>query len=96
MEAEWEVDESWNVMTIRDPKRGREGKMKLRDNELINSKEQKAVTAHHYTVLDTNSNLSRNDNRMKIVYENKPRAIHNEQKENMMYTGQDCSTTKEL
>jgi hypothetical protein len=80
MEAEWEVDESWNVMTIRNPKRSTEGKIKLRDNELINSKEQKAVTANCYTVLDTNSNLSRNDNRMKIVYENKPRAINNKQK----------------
>jgi hypothetical protein len=95
MEAEREGDESWNVMTIRDPKRSTEGKIILRDNELINSKEQKVVTANHYAVLETNSNMPRNENRMKIVYENKPRAINNELKENTKYTGQDCSTTKE-
>ena len=95
MEAQREVDECWNVMTIRDPKRSTEGKMKLRDNELINSKGQKIVTANYYAVLETNSNMPRNENRMKIVYENKPRAINKEQKENMKYTGQDCSTTNE-
>ena len=72
MEAKWETDEGWNVMTIRDPKRSREGKMELRDNKLINSKEQKVVTANHYRVLETNRNMPRNENRMKIVYENKP------------------------
>jgi hypothetical protein len=39
--------------------------------------------------------MPRNENRMKIVYKNKPRAINNEQKENIKYTGQECSATKE-
>jgi len=79
MEAEREADESWNVMTIRDPKRRTEGKMKLLDNELINSKEQNLVIAIHCTVPETNSNMPRNENRMK----NKPGALNNEQKENI-------------
>jgi len=95
MEAEWEADKSWNVMTIRDPKRSTENKTKLLDNELINSKEQNLVNANHYTVLETSSNMPRNENRIKILYENKPRALNNEQKENIKYTGQDCSITKE-
>jgi hypothetical protein len=41
MEAAWEVDKSWNVVTIRGLKRRTEGKMKSRHNELINSKEQR-------------------------------------------------------
>jgi len=53
------------------------------------------VIANHYAVLGTNSNMPRNENRMKIVYENKPRALSNEQKENIKYTGQDFSTTKQ-
>jgi hypothetical protein len=80
MEAEREVDESWKVMTIRGPKRRTESKMKLRENELIHSKEQTVVTANCYTALETDSNMPRNENRMKTVYENKPRAINNEQK----------------
>lgn len=97
MEAEWEADESWNVITNRDPKRSTVGKMKLRDNELINSKEQKVVTANPDGVLETNGNMPRNENRMKIVrvYKNKPRAINSEQKEYMKYTGQDSSATKQ-
>jgi hypothetical protein len=31
---------------------------------------------------------------MKTIYENKPRVINNEQKENMKYSGKDCLTTK--
>ena len=94
MEAQREVDECWNVMTIRDPKRSTEGKMKLKENELIHCKEQTVVTANCYAALETDSNTPRNENRMKIVYENKPRAINNEQKEIMRYTRQDCLTTK--
>jgi len=54
--------------------------MKLRENELINSKERTVVTANRYTALETDSNTPRNENRMKTVYENKP--INNEQKKN--------------
>lgn len=39
--------------------------------------------------------MPRNENRMKTMYENKPRAINNEQKEKRKYTGQNCLTTKE-
>jgi hypothetical protein len=53
------------------------------------------VTANLYAVLETDSNMPRNENTMKTVYENKPRAINNEQKENMKYTGQDYLTNKE-
>ena len=74
-EAEREVDGSLKVMTIRDPKRRTESKIKLRDSELIHSKEQIVVTANCYTALETDSNMPRNENRMTTVYENKPRAI---------------------
>jgi hypothetical protein len=93
MEAEQEVGKSWRL-TIRGPKRRTEGKMKLRESELIHSKEQIIVTANHYTALETDSNTPRNENRMKTVYENKPRVINNEQKENMKYSGKDCFTKK--
>ena len=95
MEAEQEVNESWKVMTIRGPKRRTESKIKLRENELIHSKEQTVVTANRYATLETDSSMPRNENRMKTVYEDKPRAISNEQTEKMKYTGQDCLTTKE-
>ena len=39
--------------------------------------------------------MSRNENGMKTVYVNKPRATNNRQKEKMKYIGQDCLTTKE-
>lgn len=80
METELEVDDSWKRMTIRGPKRT-EGKIKLRENELMNSKEQTLVVTNCYTVLETDSNMPGNGNRMKIVYENKPRAINNRQNE---------------
>jgi len=95
METECKVNESWKVITIRVPKRRTESKMKLRENELIHSKEQTVVTANHCTTLETDSSTPRNENRMKTVYENKPRAISNEQKEKMKYTVQDYLTTKE-
>jgi hypothetical protein len=88
------VDESWKVMAIRGPKR-KEYNMKLRKNELINSKEQTVLTSNHYTALETDNNKTRNENKMKTLYENKPRAINNEEKEKIKYTGQDCLTTKE-
>jgi len=72
MEAKREVNESWKVMTTRGPKRRTESKMKLKENELIHSKEQTVVTANHYTTLETDSSTPRNENRMKTVYENKP------------------------
>jgi hypothetical protein len=55
--------------------------MKLRQNELINPKEQAVVTANLYAALEINRNMPRNENRMKTVYENKPRAINNDLKE---------------
>jgi hypothetical protein len=61
----------------------------------LKSKEQTVVTANRYTALETDSNMPRNENGMKTVYENIPRAINNEQKEKIKYTGQDCITTKE-
>jgi len=90
MEAKGEVDENWNVMSMRGPKGRTEVKKKLRENELMNSKEQTVVTANCYAALDCDSNTSRNENKMKTVYVNKPRAIINEQKEKMQYTGQGC------
>jgi hypothetical protein len=95
MEAEQEVDESWKVMTIRGPKRRTEGNMKLMENKLINSKEQEVPTTSRFTALETDSNTPRNENRTKTIYENKPRAVNNDQKEKMKYTGQVCSTTEE-
>jgi len=47
----------------------------------MNSKEQTLVVTNCYTVLETDSNMPGNGNRMKIVYENKPRAINNRQNE---------------
>jgi hypothetical protein len=88
------VDESWKVMTIRGPKR-KECNMKLRENELRNSKEQTVLTANRYTALETDDNKPRNENKMKTLYENKTRAVNNEEKEKIKYTGQDCLTTKE-
>jgi len=44
------------------------------------------MTANRYAALETDSNTPRNENRMKLVHENKPRAINNEEKENMKYT----------
>ena len=55
--------------------------MKLRENGLINSMERTVVTANRYAALETESSTSRNENRMKTVCKNKPRAINNEQKE---------------
>jgi hypothetical protein len=95
MGAEWEVDESWRVMTIRGPKRRTESKIKLCKNELIDSKEQTVVNGNCCAVLETDSNMPINKNTIKTVYEIKPRAINNEQKENMKYTGQDCLSNKE-
>jgi len=67
MEAEREVDESWKMMTIRGPKRGTEGNMKLRENKLIYSKEQAVLTASCSTALETESNSPRNEYRMKTI-----------------------------
>jgi hypothetical protein len=39
------------------------------------------VTANRNSALETESNTPRNENRMKKVYKNKPRAINNEEKE---------------
>jgi len=57
--------------------------------------EQTVVTENHYTTLETDSSTPRNENRTKTIYENKPRAISNKQKEKMKCTLQDCLTTKE-
>jgi hypothetical protein len=89
METELEVDNSWKEMKLKGPKRRTEGKMKL-----INSKEQ-IVTANRYEALAIESGTSGNENRMKTVCENKPRAKNNSQKENMMHTEQDCFIIKE-
>ena len=74
-------------MTIRGPKKRTWGNIKLRENELVNPKEQAVVTANPCTALATNSNMPRNENRMKTVYENKPRAINCdlEKKWSMLY-----------
>jgi hypothetical protein len=90
------MDESWKMMTIRGPKRGTEGNMKLRENTLIYFKERAILTASLSTGLETVNNMPRNENRMKTMYENKPRAVNNDQKEKRKYTGQICSTTEEL
>jgi len=81
MDTKWEVNDSWNVVTIRSPKRKTESKMKLKENELINSKERAVETANRYTALETDSSTPRNENRMKTIYENEPRAINNEEKQ---------------
>jgi len=54
-------------MTIRGPKRGTEGNMKLRENKLIYSKEWAVLTASHFTALETESNSPRNEHRMKTI-----------------------------
>jgi hypothetical protein len=89
LEAELVVDNSWKEMILKGPKRRTEGKMKL-----INSKEQ-IVTANRYEALTIESGMPGNENRMKTVCENKPRAKNNSQKENMMHTEQDCFIIKE-
>jgi hypothetical protein len=53
IEAEREVDESWKVETKRGTKIRTESKIKLRENDLIYSKEQTAVTANRYAALET-------------------------------------------
>jgi hypothetical protein len=35
---------------------------------------------NHYAVLETDSNMPGNGNRLKIVHENKPKAVNNRQK----------------
>jgi hypothetical protein len=40
--------------------------------------------------------MLQNENRMKTVYEKKPWAINNGEKEKMKYNEQNCSTTNEL
>jgi hypothetical protein len=80
-EAEREEDKSWKMITIRGPKRGTEGNMKLTEKKLINSKEQAVLTASRFAALETDSNSPRNEYRMKTIQGNKLRAINNDQKE---------------
>jgi hypothetical protein len=55
------------MMTIRGIKKRTESKIKLRENDLIHSKEQTVVTANRYAALETGSSMPRNENGVTVM-----------------------------
>jgi hypothetical protein len=84
------VNDTWEEMIIRGPKKNIEGKMKH-----IKLKEQIA-TSNHYAALETENKMSGNVTNLKTVSVNKPKIINNMQLGNKIYTEQDRLMTDEL
>jgi hypothetical protein len=69
--------------------------MKLKDNELLNTKEA-VLTANRFTTLVTNNNTTRNEDETKSTCENTPRATDSGRKRDVKYPELVCSTTVDL
>ena len=73
VEVKRQGDESWKMITNKGTKKRSEGTVKLKDNDLLNTKEV-ILTANRFTALETNSNTTSNEYGMRPASENKPSA----------------------